>query len=529
MLTKDDIILGQLIAEGLPANSLIKPSGVLAGLNEVSFAVSPYSANGFVDQVEEVTQNLTPHSEIMELATTEMAKVIRGAFDMVKTYGVPMALSIADGVSCLYSQESLRRTVRNEFDARYVNVDDPLFNFNVYPVPGSVTLKGSTFTSVNLDILGRLKFDYMPDEAIQTWLKNNHPEVNAIINDKGVDNVAALYNLTRLDGLNEVFNVSGENTFDFTKIKTVDILRLMKMFVIASKMLQDTKPIPSLIEGSLEDYRSYVEQIWNGLVHYLVKFKEFNAMYRAREIAVVDLGPVRYKEITPHEALGVKVKVVEAKVLVFYTEAIMKAMTVSEVAISDVVLGYLYARLIGHNVSLKELANDKLKTSSLISSYVSEVSGLITRAAQQVFCESAAIAIARFIEQHPAAKEALYRSTGETGSLVPTVIREKLGTAINNLYTHYSAQMAEDTGESYGVIDVSEESSPIVGERKKRCIEIILSTDIVPIFLNLLGCDMAASIIAATYVAQEKAFTAVDEREKLHCALIKVLANVSLG
>lgn len=523
MLSKDDLILGQLITSGLPENFEVKASGIIAGLNEVSYGVSPYSPTALIEQAVEVTQNLSPHSEVMEMATTEMAKVVRGAFNMVKTYGVPMALAIADGVSCLYSVDSVLRTIRSELDIKYINVDDPMFNLGIYPV--QVANKSLTFESVSFSMLERLQFGYMSDTDILEWIGSKHPEIVAVLDDKSTGIYRAMYAMTSMDGLRDVFKVSDNGQVNFTEIKAIDIPLLMKMFVIASKMFMTDKPVPWLEDGSLEDYREFTGLIWNGLCRYLINLKEFTNLYRAREIVIADVTPVRYKEITPHEALGVKVNVVEGKVLVFYTGAIMRTITDSGTAISDVTVAYLYSRVKGQSFSLKELANNKLRVSELMEQYVGEVSGVIHGRAQDVFCESAAIAIAKFIDGNEAAKEAMYTALGDRGSMTATVVRSRLGAAISKLYGIYSQRVGKYDNEP-SVVDGN--SQTLIGERKKECINIILSTDIIPVFLNLLGCNIAAAIIAATYVTQDKAFTAVDERKQLHSALIKVLAGISL-
>jgi hypothetical protein len=524
MLSKDDLILAQLISSGLPENIEVKASGIIAGLNEVSYAVSPYAPTALIDQAMEVTRNLTPHNDVMELATTEMAKVVRGAFDMVKTYGVPMALAIADGVSCLYSMESVLRTIRSELDIKYINVDDPLFNLGIYPV--QVANKSLSFESVNFGMLERLKFGYVSDSDLVEWVNSKHPEIVAVLEDKSTSTYTALWNMTSPDGMRGVFKVMENGQINFADIRTIDVPLLMKMFVIASKMFMTDKPVPWLEEGSLEDYREFTSLIWNGISRYLIGLKHITGLYRAREMVITDVTPVRYKEITPHEALGVKVNVVEGKVLVFYTGAIMRAITESGTAISDVTVAYLYSRVKGKSFSLSELANNKLRVSELMSQYVDEVSGVIHNRAKDVFCESAAIAIAQFIDGNQAAKEALYTSIGEKGSMTATVVRQRLGAAISKLYSIYSSRVGKND-ELVAEADGGS-TQTLIGERKKECINIILSTDIVPVFLNLLGCNMAAAIIAATYVTQDKVFTAVDERKQLHCALIQVMANLSL-
>jgi len=523
MLSKDDLILAQLIASGLPENYEVKASGIIAGLNEVSYAVSPYSSSALIEQAMEVTQNLTPHNDVMELATTEMAKVVRGAFDMVKTYGVPMALAIADGVSCLYSMDSVLRTVRSQVDIKYINVDDPMFNLGIYPV--QVANKSLSFDAANFDMLTRLRFAYVSDGDLIEWINSKHPEIVAVLEDKSTGVWSALNAMTNIDGLRSVFKAMNGNQVSFNEIQCIDISLLMKMFVIASKMFMTDKPVPWLEEGSLEDYREFVALLWNGISRYLIGLKEFTNLYRAREIVVTDLSPVRYKEITPHEALGVQVNVVEGKVLVFYTAAIMRAITESGTAISDVTVAYLYSRVKGQSFSLKELANNKLKVAELMNQYVGEVSHVIHSRARDVFCESAAIAVAKFIDGNQAAKEALYRTVDENGSMTATVIRKRLGSAIENLYNIYSQRVGKSDGE---LAIADDGSSTLIGERKKECLNIILSTNIVPTFLNLLGCNMAAAIIAATYVTQDKVFSAVEERKQLHCALIQVLAGISL-
>jgi len=524
MLSKDDLILARLIAQGLPEDVELNASGIIAGLNEVSHAVTPYSAQGFVEQAVEVTSNLTPHSEVMELATTEMAKAVRGAFDMVKTYGIPMALAVVEGVSCLYSMDSVLRTVRSQLDIKYINIDDPMFSFGIYPA--QVSNKVLSFDSINLDVLNRLKFNIGSESEVIDWVGSKHPEIVGVLDDKSSSVYTALYALTNMDSIRETFSSNGNGGINFTVVKSVDLPLLMKMFVIASKMFMVDKPAPWLADGSLEDYREFVGLMWNGLSSYLMALKHFAVMYRPREIVVTDVSPVRYKEITPNEALGVKVNVVEGKVLVFYTAAIMRAITESQTSISDVVVAYLFSRVKGQSFALKDLANSKLRVAELMTQYVGEVSHVIHTRAQEVFTESATMAIVKFIDSNQAAREALAQIHGQTGSLTGTIVREQMRATIERLYSIYSKRAT--SGDDELALEGSGDSVSNISERKKECLNIILSTDIVPVFLNLLGCNMAAAIIAATYVTQEAAFTAVDERKQLHCALIKVLAGISL-
>lgn len=520
MLTKESIILAQMIAASL-GDYEIKPSGILDGLNEVSYGSFPFSSTDYVNQLVDLTTNITPHTDVMDMATTEMANIIRGAFDMVKTYGYPLASCIADSVGLLYNEDSVMRIIRREANIKYLSVDDPLFNLSIFP--REVKNKALSYASVNFEMLKRLRFDYINEDDLIEWIGSNHPEIAAIVKDKVSSFDSARYFLTDYPAMTEVFKASGENMIDFTEIRSVDISLLLKMWLIVSKMFMSEEPVKWLTEGSSEDYRSFVNLMYHGITTYLVKLQDVIKVYRARQITVISDKPVRFVEITPNEALGVKVNVVQGDLVVYYTDEVMRALTSRALAIGDVVLADCFANCSGKNVGILNLINSPDRTNALLREYLLSVSERISRSANEYFVESAIKAITTFIDEKPAVRDALYAALGDKSKMVGSIIREKLIVPIRQIYGHYNRNLKDDGGDCIAV------DSPIIDERKKHCIDMILSTELIPCFLQLLGCDLAAEIIRNTYCTQERAYTAVEEREKLHEALIITMAGKLVG
>lgn len=520
MIRKENIALAESIAVALHPDAEVKPSDMLLGLIDQSYGALPYT-DQWRAEVAEVTGEITSHTPILEVSTTRMAEIIRGAFEMVKTYGVPLAGAIADSVAVLYTPNQLHNMSTNELTMNFANIDHPFFNSSIYPT--EVRNKSLSFSGVGLDVLKRLEFGYASEDEVKKYLKTDHPDINEIVNSKEYDLSSTLWAMTYPDQLGHLFHKNGEG-FDFTRIRSIDIDQLLKMYVLASKMFSNSEPAPFLVKGSLADYREFVELIWNGLTAYLITLKKSMELYRGRKLVIVDNEPVSMVDYMPNEALDAKLKVVGGNVTIYFTNEVIKEAEANGVAMADVVMTALYARANGRNVGLLDLVHDKNAVQALLTEYHGGLHATLEKKSYDYFQSSSLRAIAKFIVEHPAAQEALTRTVGDTDSSVLSIVRQKLADDIDKLYYLFSSEMKNDN--SYGEVAVSESGeSPY----RIKCIDIVLKTTLVPVFLRLLGCDLAAEIVELTFVKVEVEDNLHGKRERLHGALIELLASKLLA
>ena len=517
MISRDSIALAENIAVAM-GDTVVQPTDILAGLNEESYGALPYTEH-WRDQLVDVTGNITAHTVIKDAATTRLAEIIRGAFEMVKTYGVPLAGEIANAAAVLYTPERLSELATRSLRIQYANVDDPFFNSSIYPT--SVRNTALSFTGVSFDVLKKLSFNWVTNETLKEYLNTSHPEILAIIDSTDSDLSWAMENMSNLDNLSRLFVCSEGGAFDFTQIKSININLLLKMYILISKMYASNSPVEWLSKGSLEDYREYVELMWNALTTYLIALKKIMEIYRSRKLVMVENTASSLASHMPNESLGVTVKVIEADITVYYTFEALKEVEGYGMALSDMVMASLYARMTGRTVGLTDLLGNKTLCQELIGAYTSTLHNAMEAKSYDYFMSATLKAIAKFITDRPAAQEALVRATGDENSSTLTIVRERLKSDIDKMYYLFSASQAKVTYE------VS--LAPSEDTYRNACIDTVLQTRLVPTFLRLLGCDLAAEIIEITFVTQAGEENLIGQRQRVHGALIEMLAGKLLA
>lgn len=521
MIRKESIALAENIAVAIRDDAAVLPSELLDGLNGVSYGALPYSGN-WREELVDVTANLSPHTDVMEAGSERLAEIIRGGFDMVKTYGVPLASAIAEGVSILYTPNQLSDMSSGQLRIRFANIDHPFFNSSIYPT--EVKNKALGFDSVGLDTLKNLEFKYTDKEELKEYLATSHPEVLEIINSKEASLESSFYNLSSLEELGRMFLKQGE-AFNFTRVKSIEIETLLQMYILISKMYASDKPCPWLTKGSLEEYREWTNVLWNGLTAYLIALRAAMNIYRARKLVVVDNKTPELTDYTPNERLGVAVKVISGDVTVYYTNDVVREAESNGVALHDVVLASIYSRLTSENaVGLGQLLASKTLVSEQLSAYHGLLHNSLDGKSYDYFVKSSLQAIAKFVIDNPAAQEALVRTTGDNGSSVQTIIREALHSDIDKLYYLFASEKK--------VVDNEIAAAPEPGGvdlYRESCINTVLKTKLVPIFLRLLGCGLAAEILELTYHTSEVEDNLHGMRERMHGALIEFIASKLLA
>lgn len=514
MISRDSIALAENIAVAM-GDTAVQPTEILAGLNENSYGALPYTEN-WREQLVDVTSTVTPHTEIKEAATTRLAEIIRGAFEMVKTYGVPLATEIANAASVLYTPERLSTLSTQNLRVQFANVDDPFFNSSIYPT--SVRNTALSFTGVSLDVVGQLSFSWVSNDTLKEYLNTSHPEILAIINSTDADLSWAMESMTSIDNLRRMFVCSEGGAFDFTKVKSININLLLKMYILISKMYAASAPVEWLNEGSAENYREFVELMWNALTTYLIALKKVMEIYRGRKLVMVENKTTDMTSVVPNQHLGVSLKVIEADVTVYYTFETLKEVEGHGMAMMDMVIAVLYGRSTGRTIGMTDLLGNKALCQELIAAYTSTLHNAMEAKSYDFFMSATLKAIAKFISDRPAAQEALVRATGDSGSSTLTIVRERLKSDIDKMYYLFSANQAKLGGGNEVTVDG-------IDPYRDACIDTVLQTRLVPTFLRLLGCDLAAEIIEITFVTQAGEDNLIGQRQRVHGALIEMLAS----
>ena len=522
MLSKYSIALAENIAVSLDEDVVVTPGPILAGLNEESYGAIGYSPK-WREELVEVTSEITAHSEIMEMSTTRMAEIIRGGFEMVKSYGVPLAGVIAKSAGLIYSPSHLNRISLSELQMKFTNLDNPFFNSGIYPT--EVKNKSLGFDSVGMEVLGRLEFSYPEPAEVKEYLATNHPEIQQIlsVSETGLGDV--FWNLSNLDMLAQTFKKRG-GVFDFTTVHSTDIEKLLQMYVIVSKMYSSDAPCPWLVKGTLEDYREFVSLLWNGLTSYMIKLKVLVENYRPRSLVI---SPEKETTFVPYKLTNdrdeANIKIISGKVNVFYTNDTISLAEKSGVGLRDVVLASLYAGLTGVDIGVIQLLGNGQKTKDLVGEYQKNLHQVMTIHANDFFVVSALNAITGFVAEHPAVAKAMVVQQDDDTISIRTLVIQTMREHIEKLFVLYQNNVKE--------LDPFEEQDIEAGSVEESyyqiCVDTVLQTDLVPTFLRLIGCGLAAEIVGLTFVKAEAESNIRDKRERLHCALIELLANRLLG
>lgn len=518
MISKDSIALAENIAVAIPEGVTVPESALLAGLNSVSHGAFPYNDN-FRDQIVDVTSNVTEHTEVMQHATTRMAEIIRGAFDMVKTYGVPLGNAIAADLDLIYSAKDLRYIAQGNLEVKYANIDDPFFDSSIYPTLAQVKNTQLAFNSVSLDVLQRLEFNTWPSvEVLRDFINTKHPEVLSIIEDPDECLGNAFECLSSVAGLRSVFVNNGGLVFDFTQVKSVRINLLLKMYVLIGAMYLSEQPF-SLEKGSLEEYRQYVELLYSGITTYLVQLKRVVESYRARKAVLVVNEQPKLIDHTPVNASH-SVKVLKGCVTVFYSNEAMALAEQHGVSLADCAFAWVYGMATGRPQGLLDLLQSKEKVDELTGEYHGAIHQIMEGKASAIFQASALASAAKFVNERPQLREALAATLGNENASSATLLDKHLASEVEKLYALFAAAKENPSGAG---------GAPVSDDYKARCLDAIMKTKLIPNFLGLIGCELASEILELTFVRTESEDNLRDKRERLHAAVIELLASKLLS
>lgn len=511
MIRPSSIALAEAIAVNVNTDTAIEVKPLLAGLNELSHGSAMYRED-FREEIVKVTSEITSHGAVMEVTSTKLAEALRGGLDMISTYGVPFARALSQELLLMYTPARLQQIVFGQLHYSFINVDDPFFDSPMFPT--EVKNTNFTYSGVSLAALRRLEFNWPSEEEILEYVNSKHPDVVEIISDTEYELAMAAGTLLDEQELSRMF-INSNFTFDFTKVKSLEINRLLKMYVILSKMYGSEEPVSWLVKGSLADYREYVNLLWNGLTRYLIGLKEVAGIYKARTVALAELKPV-VVGIHPEPDYS-DARFLQGSVCIYYTNKAMDLLEGAGVSFSEWLIALLWARANKTDLNLIDLLSDKNAVTKWSSDYYTSVNTALNTKAKTVFIKTASNAAGRYLAGSPLLCERVMELC-DKNQLPANWFHAAMGDEYEKAYH----TVVQSLGQHNSMDPVPEGAPSVV-------LTALLASNLVPAFLRAIKCDTAAAIIEATYVTAEVADSSERQRERLHEALIAVIISHSFS
>ena len=507
MINSSSVALGEIIVVG---GGNFTPTKLIQGLVDESFGAMPYTEH-FRNEIVATTKEGAYHTDTLEATSTRLAEIIRESLYTVKEYGISFAQAVVDGAVLSYSDKRLRRIANDQMSVEFINVDEPFLNSPLYP--GEAHDKSLTYSGVNLGMLERLQFEYVSQEKISEYIGSSHVDLVAILDDPAASLSSVCEDMTSLHALKETFANEG-GIFNFTKVKTLQINYLLKMYTLLTKMYATEAPVPWLKGGTLDDYRAFVNLMWNGLRVYLVQLRLVLNEYKRLHLVIREDGATN---LALHSYESFKdVQFVKGRAKVFYTNEMLDKITSAGVGFYEMVLGYFWARATGKSVDVTALVEDPTKGLTYAKAYYEMINQNLSKQGLEMFVQGGLKAIGQFIDTHPElearAREQMTNARKNGREWLTETFKRDL------IYCyHQSCQLDNDSGEAALADDETE--SPRM--------KIVMSSMLVPTFLRALGYDMAASVIEDTFVNASECDGVLDKRERLHVALINWIVSKS--
>lgn len=499
MIRESSIALAEPIAV---AGFDIKPSVIIEGLNGETCSLGSFTENFRQEIIEVTSSGDSSHTVFMKEASDRMAAIIRTTLSNISEYGKPLALAIARNAANCYSRAELCEMAMSSFSHRFIHLDDPFFDSPLFPK--EVKEKGLNFTNVNLDVLKVLTFESPTRDQITEFLGTNHADVVEAIRDRDFTMGDAAYTLSNFETLADMFVKGPNGNFDFSKVRSMDSEKLIKAYILLTRMYA-SEDIPSWFKGGeLAKYREYVNLLWNGMTLYLLKLKQNVDALRARDMVLVDAHPVAFTDIRGDS----KARIVKANVSCYYTDKALQAVSGADCSMSEVLLGYYWEKLQGRVHPLAEILDNPTKFQEAAQKYFTYVHEKLLAHAKDRFIESSLKAMEEFIGSHPLVLE---RVTA-TGQLPGNWVRARFLGELERGYYAINKKHVD-----LGSLDV--DFSTVDME------DSIMCTRIVPSFLREIGCEMAAEILEDTFIDQADEDNVEDKKERITVAVINLIAR----
>lgn len=516
MIRPSSLALGEAIAIAFNSDTPIPAKQMIAGLNEQSYGSAAYS-DQFRAEIPAVTGGNTAHSPMLDATSDQLAKVIRGGFDMIKSYGVPFAQALAAEIDLLYTQDRLQQLAFSGLSYNFINVDDPFFDSAVYP--DKVISTAFDFSSISLDALSRLEFGYVSEDELRAYVNTNHPDVLEVLQSTDWDLSNAGNAIGSIHDLQDMFVCKGK-VFDFTQIKNLQINRLLKMYVILTKMYTDkSTPVTWLTKGTLGDYREYIDVLWNGLTRYLIGLKQIVTTFRNRVVSIGQVQPVILGAHANTDYEGAKF--LNGNVQIYYTDKALATLEAGNVSFNEWLVAVQYSRLVSPDNALEPVAalGDPASIKKWATDYYRSIDSALSSKAKVLFVKAAAGRAIKFLLETPLLRERV-RELCPQNVMPETWFAAKIGDEYERAYHNVSKALVTERETSGNELDGDGNNTVVL--------DALLSSTIVPVFLRAINCNLAADIVEATYVSVEGNDSVADKRQRLHVSLIQLIVKHSI-
>jgi len=509
MIRESSIALGELIAVG---GGNFRPGPVIAGLNGESGGALAFT-DSFRQEIMEASKG-NMHTEALEASAERLAEIIRDSLGNIRTYGVPMARRVLKDTQLLYSRKQLQSLTEQLVEVQYINVDNPFFESALYPT--EVRDKSLTYTGVDLKLANQLKWRYPDQKEIVDFIGASHGDLLNILEDDDESLGNASWYICDFNDLQGLF-VNNDGIFDFSQIKSVRFVLLLKMYVLLTKMYFCEDPAPWLETGELATYRRYVSLLWNGMTLYLINLKKVVEVYRQRQLVI---AAEKQPSLTPHNQTQYgDTRFMQAKLKVFYTNGILEKIQEAGVGFTEALMGYHWAALTGKPMTVTEFIADVGKGGAFAKAYFNHIHEKLSTQSRDLFIKGGVKAINDFISENALLLERVNVARGENQMLMSWV----QSTFSSELERAHYILAERFTGGDVVQADtvVTEESDPRL--------DTLLETSLVPAFLRACGATLTADVIEATFVDTSKEDNVMDKRERLTVAVVNELVKRLLG
>ena len=505
MIRESSIALGELIAV---TGASIVPSTIIEGLNGESIGAMAYT-DDFRKEIVATTSN-GMHTETLEAASDRLAEIIRNSMNNIRDYGVPLASKIVNATNLLYSKGRLESLTTDMFRVSFINIDDPFFKSALYPA--EVRDKSLSYTSVDLRGLERLQFEWPEDSAVRQFIDSSHPDMLEIIanQDESLNNAASF-----LSNINELGNLfeNKDGVFDFSKVKTLRVNLLLKMYVLLTKMYAKEDPVPWLKVGDLATYRSFVNLMWNGMTLYLIHLRAVVESYKARNLVLIQEKPVR---LTDHPNSNFKdTRFMSGEVRAYYTNDMLDRIDAAHVSFGEMIKGYFWANLTGGSLSLQAVIDNPSLGAGQAKEYYASIHERLTLQSTKLFVAGGLKAIGDFIAETPALSARVGELRKNSTDMMSTWLQKNFYSELEK--AHYV--IADKLGDGDMLMEEGAEDPRL---------EVVLSTPLVPVFLRACGAQLAADIIEDTFITTADCDNIADKRERLHVSVINLIVSRAL-
>lgn len=500
MIRPSSIAIAEPIAvAGFP----IKPSAIIQGLDGESCGVSSYSDN-FREEIVAVTSNEDiGHTDFMKSASGRFAEILRTTLSNISEYGKPLAIALARGVQNCYSRNELKDLATSRFSHRFVALDDPFLDSPLFPT--EVKDKNYTYTNISLGALNTLEFDDPSEDQIRSFINSNHADMIEVMKERDYSMCGAAWFLKDMETLANTFVKAPSGNFDFSKVKDITSERLIKAYVLLTKMYVSEDPVPWLKSGELTKYREYVNYLWNGMCLYLINLRKAINIFRARELVIQEEGPVAFADIRGDS----KTRIIKAQVTVYFTNKALEVITKDDCSMSEVILGYYWEKAQGNNAEVSSILANPNFYQEKGNAYYTYVHSKLVAHSKDRFIEEAQKVIYNFVFNNKLILERVEASGEQVGSWIRARFLGELERAYHNINkAHPNLGSVNDSNTPYTSLE-----------------DAIMGTRIVPVFLREIGCNLAADILEDTYLSLDKEDNVTDKKERLHVALINVIVD----